>query len=415
MFQFSASIKISSVRNYSCYSFLFVYRMQSEQKVNGVYADVSPEDLKQDVNYAAFQDEGHTTRDIFPANVMSLLEDRSNWKNRESGITDILKSVREVKEASLLQANSEALLSILTNCLNDSHFKIVLHAHEVLEEIISKIGPAVTHSLKPLVGCLVSKMGDNKFVTKQASMKIFMQLMQLLKPHPVVSEVLACGLRHKISRVREEAINIVIASLLTFPRTEFDLLLLAKEIAPCLVDNKQRVRQASLEVFALLAHSLGKGHVQPLVSAVASVERSYFGKELQDDGKVDNGTSLQGVMVAFQARLARRQLARLNGDGLVVHAVSVTGSSRGSVPYSGADVDWILAAGNSGISSCTPSAVRRRSSLLSELQNDPSGANTSQGITPVPTFRPYRSAGKRLPWEIDSHDNKELVKVGTLV
>jgi len=385
--------------------------MQSEQKVNGTFADVSPEDLKQDVNYAAFQDEGHTTQDIFPANVMSLLEDNSNWKNREAGITEILKSVKEVEDTSLLQANSEALLSVLTNCLNDSHFKIVLHAHEVLEEIISKIGPAVTQSLKPLVGCLVCKMGDNKFATKQASMKIFIQLMQLLKPHPVVSEVLACGLRHKISRVREEAINIVIASLLTFPRTEFDLLLLAKEIAPCLVDNKQRVRQASLEMFALLAHSLGKGHVQPLVSAVASVERSYYGK---DGGKIDNGSSLQGVMVAFQARLARRQLAHLNSDGLVVHAVSVTGSSRGSVPYSGADVDWILAAGNSGINSCTPSAVRRRSSLLSELQNDPSGANTSQGITPMLTFRPYRSAGKRLPWEIDSQDNKEIVKVGRL-
>ena len=188
----------------------------------------------------------------FP-HIADLLEDRANWKNRATGITVILHSVREVKDVTLLQKNATALLRVLTNCLNDPHFKIVLITHEVLEEVINKIGPALADSLKLLVGCLVGKMGDNKFVTKQANMKVFMQLMQVLKPHQVVTEVLSCGLRHKISRVREETINVVIASLLTFPRTEFDLLTLAKEVAPCLVDNKQRVRQASLAVCAISA------------------------------------------------------------------------------------------------------------------------------------------------------------------
>lgn len=377
--------------------------MQSEREVNGMFADVSPESFNRETNYSAFQDTGCLCEDIFPANVKDLLDDRANWKNRAAGITEILHAVREVKDVALLQKNATALLSILTNCLNDPHFKIALITHEVLEEVINKIGPVLADSLKLLVGSLVGKMGDNKYVTKQANMKVFMQLMQVLKPHQVVTEVLSCGLRHKISRVREETINIVIASLLTFPRTEFDLLMLAKEIAPCLVDNKQRVRQASLEVFALLAHSLGKGHLQPLVSAVASVERSYFGKEPEQVNKTEGG-SLFGVMVAFQARLARRQLAHLSNDGLVVHAVNVT-NTRGSMPFSGADVDWILAAGNSGTHSCTSSAVRRRS--LHELQNDPTGTNTSQGITLVPSFRPYRSAGKRLPWEIDNQDQEK--------
>lgn len=377
--------------------------MQSEREVNGMFADISPESFKEETNYGAFQDTGSLCQDIFPTSVADLLEDRANWKNRATGITAILHSVREVKDASLLEKNATALLSVLTNCLNDPHFKIVLITHEVLEEVISKIGPALADSLKLLVGCLVGKMGDNKFVTKQANMKVFMQLMQVLKPQQVAIEVLSCGLRHKISRVREETINVVIAALLTFPRTEFDLLILAKEIAPSLVDNKQRVRQASLEVFALLAHSLGKGHLQPLVSAVASVERSYFGKEPDHINKTEGG-SLFGVMVAFQARLARRQLAHLSNDGLVVHAINVT-NTRGAVPFSGADIDWILAAGNSGVHSCTPSAVRRRS--LHEMQNDPTGSNTSQPIIPVPNFRPYRSAGKRLPWEIDNQDKEK--------
>ena len=129
-----------------------------------------------------------------------------------------------------------------------------------------------------------------------------MQLMQILKPHQVVTEVLSCGLQHKISRVHEETINVVIASLLTFPRTEFDLLTLAKKVAPCLVDNKQCVRQASLEVFVLLAHYLGKGHLQPLVSAVVSVKQSYFGKE-PIPGSTTEGGLLFGITAAFQAHL----------------------------------------------------------------------------------------------------------------
>ena len=225
------------------YSLFLVYSMQSEREVNGIFADVSPESYKDETNYGAFQDTESLCPDIFPANVADLLEDRANWKNRATGITVILHSVREVKDVTLLQKNATTLLRVLTNC-HDPHFKIVLITHEVLEEIINKIGPALADSLKLLVGCLVGKMGDNKFVTKQTNMKVFMQLMQVLKPHQVVTEVLSCGLRHKISRVREETINVMIASLLTFLRSEFDLLKLAKEVVPCLVDNKQRVRQA---------------------------------------------------------------------------------------------------------------------------------------------------------------------------
>ena len=237
-------------------SLFLVYSMQLEREVNGIFADVSPESYKDETNYGACQDTESLCPDIFPANVADLLEDRTNWKNRVIGVTVILHSVREVKDVTLLQKNATALLGVLTNCLNDPHFKIVLITHEVLKEVIIKIGPALANSLKLLVGCLVGKMGDNKFVTKQANVKVFMQLMQVLKPHQVVTEVLSCRLRHRISRVREETINVVIASLLTFLWTEFDLLTLAKEVAPCLVDNKQHVRQASLEVFVLLAHSL---------------------------------------------------------------------------------------------------------------------------------------------------------------
>ena len=57
-------------------------------------------------------------------------------------------------------------------------------------------------------------------------------------------------------------------------------------------------------MFALLAHSLGKGHLQPLVLAVASVERSYFGKEPAPVSTIEGGL-LFDVMAAFQAQQDR--------------------------------------------------------------------------------------------------------------
>ena len=104
------------------------------------------------------------------------------------------------------------------------------------------------------------------------------------------------------------------------------------------MDNKQRVRQASLEVFVLSVHSLGKGHLQLLVSAVASVEQSYFGKEPAPVSTTERGL-LFGVTAAFQAQLDRRLLAHLSNDNCSCHYVT---NSCGSVPFSGADIYWIL-------------------------------------------------------------------------
>ena len=62
-------------------------------------------------------------------------------------------------------------------------------------------------------------------------------------------------------QMREDALNVIIFALLTFPSTEFDLEDLVITIAPYVTDQKKRVRQASMECIALLSQCLGPAKV----------------------------------------------------------------------------------------------------------------------------------------------------------
>lgn len=66
--------------------------------------------------------------------------------------------------------------------------------------------------------------------------------------------------------MREDAINVVIFALLTFPSTEFDLEDHVITIAPYVTDQKKRVRQASMECIALLSQCLGPTKVSSNVN-----------------------------------------------------------------------------------------------------------------------------------------------------
>ena len=63
-------------------------------------------------------------------------------------------------------------------------------------------------------------------------------------------------------QMREDALNVIIFALLTFPSTEFDLEDLVITIAPYVTDQKKRVRQAAMECIALLSQCLGPGKVK---------------------------------------------------------------------------------------------------------------------------------------------------------
>lgn len=310
-----------------------------------------------------------------PVSVMSKLRDQSNWRMRAQGIEELKTLMGQLTDTEPLHPNLGSLFELLLDFLDDVNFKIGVTSLQIIGLLVAKLGVSVRPVLKRLLLALSNKLGDNKIVIRQENMKVLMQLMQILSPNAVLS-VLTTNLQHRNSRVREETVNVFIAALLTFPSSDFNLPDLTNAIAPALVDSKRRVRQAALEAFAVIAQAMGPGRIQPVVSAVDAIELTMGG---------------DGVMAAITARLARRQLPRLNRDGLVEYAVPMpsSGTIRGqnNTPR-GADIDWILA-GTTGTGSADPSGTARSTPGLNDSLN-------MSGPSP----RRFFSAGKnRLPWE----------------
>ncbi|KAL8617598.1 hypothetical protein ACOMHN_033144 [Nucella lapillus] len=224
-------------------------------------------------------------------------------------------------------------------------------------------------------------------------MRVMIKVMRCSSPKLVISAV-CDNLSHRNSRVRQEAVNIIIAALLTFPRYEFELPSICLAVGPTLIDIRRQVRQAALECFALLAQALGPGHLQPLVHAIDQVE-------VTSDG--------EGLMAAVQARLARRQLPRLNGEGLVEYAVSVPSSAAQRLASDNwsADTEWVLAA-RSGSAHTVRSEHMDLESVISSSTRSAPGRTDSN----IPTHAPRRivSAGRsrsKLPWEENPHEGRK--------
>ncbi|XP_033734245.1 TOG array regulator of axonemal microtubules protein 1-like isoform X1 [Pecten maximus] len=328
---------------------------------------------------------------IIPSHVMKLINDQENFKLRAQGVEELKSIVRELQSSDVtgnLHPHMMPFISFLNNLMDDSNFKITTVTLEILNSLVEKLGTNVKQFLRPLSNILAKRMGDNKIVVRQAVMRVATKMMQSYQAKPVLA-VLCENLQHRNSRIRQETLNIVIAALLTFPSYDFDLPKICQVVAPVLTDSKRQVRQAALECLAVIAQAMGLGKLQPLVHAVDGVELSSEG---------------EGVMTAVQARLARRQLPKLNSDGLVEYATPIpsSASSRTPVQSLGADLDWIMAVGSTG----SARQISRSDTMEVESVTSSSARSTPAVIeagTPA-TSRRFMSAGRgrnKLPWEED--------------
>ncbi|KAM9148952.1 TOG array regulator of axonemal microtubules protein 1 [Pangshura tecta] len=322
---------------------------------------------------------------LVPPELHGRLLDQEDYRSRTRAVEELKQVLTEAAPACLAAAPAPSLLgliSFLYTLLDDSNFKVVHGALEVLHLLGLRLGERVQAYLGPLVSAAAKVLGDNKLAIRQEYNQLFRHLMKAAGPQQVLCLLLQPEhLQHKNSRVREEVVNICIGSLLTYPSEDFDLPKLAFGLAPALVDSKRRVRHAALEAFAVLASSMGSGKTGLLFKAVDAVE-------LQDNG--------DGVMHAVQARLARKTLPKLTDQGFVEYAVPMPSSAHGRgvrLPY-GADTDWLLA-GNRTQSAHSYCGEHTRDATQNYGSHSP---YTDQGTCP----RRVLSAGKgknKLPWE----------------
>ncbi|XP_027632448.1 TOG array regulator of axonemal microtubules protein 1 isoform X2 [Tupaia chinensis] len=313
---------------------------------------------------------------IIPQELHSRLLDQEDYKNRTQAVEELKHVLGKFSPSSTPYSSLVGFISLLYHLLDDSNFKVVHGALQVLHLLVIRLGEQVQQFLGPVIAASVKVLADNKLVIKQEYMKIFLKLMKEVGPQQVLCLLLE-HLKHKHSRVREEVVNICICSLLTYPSEDFDLPKLSFDLAPALVDSKRRVRQAALEAFAVLASSMGSGKTSILFKAVDTVE-------MQDNG--------DGVMNAVQARLARKTLPRLTEQGFVEYAVLMPSSAQGRSSHlaHGADTDWLLAGNRTQSAHCHCGDHTRDSMQM------------YGSYSPTICTRRVLSAGKgknKLPWE----------------
>ncbi|XP_055496342.1 TOG array regulator of axonemal microtubules protein 1 [Leucoraja erinacea] len=327
------------------------------------------------------EDHSNLEFQIIPKELYVRLLDREDYKSRTHAVEELKHVINSFNFMALSSTSLLSLIGFLSTLLDDSNFKVVHGTLEIINLLVVKLNHGVINYLKPITFATIKVLGDNKIVTKQEYMKVYMGLMKQVRPQKIL-DILLDNIKHKNSRVREEILNIVIASLLTFPSEDFNLPNLCQVVAPTLTDSKRRVRHAALEAFAVLASSFGSNKTF-LIKAVDTVE-------LQEDG--------DGVMAAIQARLSRRTLPKITPQGLVEYAIPLPSSAHGRgfpVPL-GADTEWLLASGR------TQSAH----SYHGEHEPPPLGyGSPSPNIDEYTSFRRVLSAGRgknKLPWECAS-------------
>lgn len=351
-------------------------------------ACVGPETIKsEETDFHAFSlSPVEEVYQIVSTSVVKMLNDKSNWSNRLSAVGDIEKTLKQASSV-LSDADLKCVVELITVSLNDSQSKVSQKGLQVMEYLAKVVGKRLTPYMTALTLRILIKVSSNKGNLKKAGMSLFKTLMDAVGPTQMVDEIVSCGLRYKTSRVREEAVNVIISALLYYENGGIHLLPIAKELVSCMTDSKAKVRQASFEAIALVSNRLEDTlDFDQVVEMVVSAHKIIQSRKTTQESGLN-------LMDAYQSRLARGSLPKLDENGLVQYSIPVL---RSELMYSGPDVDWICG-GVSSSQSQTSSGTGpspSQSSSVSPPEAAPSPAQES-------TFRPYRSASKR-PWETEN-------------
>jgi CLASP N terminal. len=264
--------------------------------------------------------------DFVPTAILENLASEKSWQTRSDAVNELLNFIRITMDSNSLKYYCRKILDYIAVLIEDSNFNVALTAMTILHQIVMKVGNQTKIHLDLVIKILMKKLSDSKLVMRKLNLRIALSLMHALSPMVFLRSIIPL-LKHKSSRVREEIINMMIAALLSFPSSEFELVTLPEVIGFTLLDARKRVRHASLECFAILAQQLGPGNLSPLVSAVDILERK--------------NKSADGLLLAVQSRLGRKMLPKINDNELVQYAVKLP-TSKSSEGQLKPDIAWIV-------------------------------------------------------------------------
>ncbi|KAH8409559.1 hypothetical protein KR222_008524 [Zaprionus bogoriensis] len=265
----------------------------------------------------------------------TILDLRSgDWRNRLQGIAQLEIALSSSSNLLLVQPYLNSLLRTLLS--SERNCNVADLKRELLVNLISRLplDNLEDRTQQILSGlCRQENAGANR---------VCKALMQRLPAGTIVATLTAPEFLHaKSSKFRDHALQMAIYALMTFPGTCFDINILTAQVTYAALNRKRRVRQAALEVLAVLADISSVDQILDIVADIAA------GIEIGPD-----------LLSAVKIRLSRLQLPIISPDGAVLY-IFHKAEQTGPLGF-GADVDWVA----QGEGSASPNAAKRRNMHL---------------------------------------------------
>ena len=240
------------------------------------------------------------------ARLMTALREVGNWQVRAQGIAELQQLLASLpaKRLPRIAPHLAGLTDLLSTFLEDANFKISLTSLQMLSDLLDRFAEQIRNGVNSermfvtIVPRLMDKFADNKIVIRQANFRLTKKLMALVPLDRALPSLLGYA-QHANSHIREQAISVLIQTLLSAPWQPPELCrtVLAALSTP-LADPKPKVRQAALEATAVLHDTAG----------AASFEAMLAELQLGED-KV--------AKIEERVRQGKAALPTLSSDGLV--------------------------------------------------------------------------------------------------
>ncbi|XP_065357007.1 uncharacterized protein LOC135951310 [Calliphora vicina] len=341
-----------------------------------------------------------------------------NWRHRLQGVLQLEQALRSSENLASVQPCLDSLLRTLLS--SECKTEVAEEKRKLLINLITRLplDNLEDRTIQIMSGlCRQGGAGANR---------VCKALMQRLPPAAIILKLISQEFLHaKSSRFREHALQMVIFALMTFPSTCFDTETCVRNATYAALNRKRRVRQAALDVLAVLGQIASVREVLDVVQQIANS---------RDDG----GT----LVAAVKTRLSRKQLPLVSTEGAVQYSLHVppsqlTGSTHDKElklknessnnninnnnsssntnedfdqttegnGQQGPDIDWITA----GIGSVSPNSLKRRAhrNRISAKQSftclNTQGSSTSDD----PVFKPQYRNPTDLLSHIKTYENED--------
>ncbi|XP_011701488.1 PREDICTED: uncharacterized protein LOC105458119 [Wasmannia auropunctata] len=265
--------------------------------------------------------------------VLDDLHNKDDWRARVRGLERVASALRT---SSALIAIESRLGSLLHAALGgERSCRVAAAGLAVAKVVVAGVSEDALRKKLPQLAWGLARQGGSAAaqLTRIAMLRLKPSLLleQLMQPH--------C-LSARNAKTRENALQLLIFSLVTFPSTEFKLETVASRVATMVADRRRRVRQAALDALAVLG-------------------QIYDPEEVLEAGRRagDGSPDAEAMLAAIRARLARKSLPLVSADGLVVYGLQISPTVQITT---GPDVDWIVA----GSGSVSPGTGRSRGQII---------------------------------------------------